>query len=112
MPLVIADHFRGCRASCFQHFILVPFPFPLFLSHSFPFHTSHFPSSPLSFVTSHCPWPRAFHSPARGLVPSIPLPVASCLLSRLWYTLTPSFVSPVLDPFPFPPISSSLFPVA
>src|SRR5258706_9294502 len=44
---------------------------------------SHFPSSPFSYFTFHCLWPRAFLSPACGLVPPL----------SPWYTLTPLGVS-------------------
>src|SRR5258706_861511 len=71
MPLVVADHFQGRRACRFSAFHPRALPIPPLLV-TFPplLHPSH-PSSPFSFVTSHCLWPCAFLSPPRGLVPPL-----------------------------------------
>ncbi len=60
-------------------------PIPPLSVTSLPLSLPPFPSSPFSLVTSHRPWPRAFLSPARGLVPPLLPSVYPCPLLRLPY---------------------------
>src|SRR5258706_15148884 len=103
MPLAVADHFSGLSLESFPALPPRALPLPPLLITSLPPSHPPFPSSPFSFVTSHCLWPCAFHSPACGLVP----PLSPLVYPRLLFRLplfspprTSGLANPITDEFP------------